>query len=44
MDFDKIFKKLGKDVKFIEDAAQFFFGVKYNNVNTGKSFNITGCI
>ena len=42
IDFDKIFKKLGKDVKFVEDAAQAF-GVKYNNVNTGQ-FGLTGCI
>ena len=42
IDFEKIFKKLGKDVKFIEDAAQAF-GVKYNNINTGQ-FGLSGCI
>ena len=41
VDFDKIFKKLGKDVKFIEDAGKLL--ALNNNVNTGQ-FGLTGYI
>ena len=42
LNFTKLYEKMGKEVSFIEDAAQAF-GVKFNNENIGQ-VGLAGCI